>query len=100
MIMKTTRRQIRERLSLGSYLEVLSIPALTAGALLMLVGLVCRIPFGWLALQLLHIVVAALVLGLLSFPVYCWAHRNGRVTRLTVVTKTKESQQQAGERTS
>ena len=94
MTMKTTRKQIGGRLSLGSYLEVLSIPALTAGLLLMLAGLAYQIPFGWLALQLFYVVVSAIMLGLLSFPAYCWACRTGRVTRLTVVTETKESQHQ------
>jgi hypothetical protein len=86
-------RNITGRLSLGSFLETVSIVALTGGTIDLAVNMVAGAGFGTSAINFLLSVVSLIVLGLVSFPVYCWAMKNRRLTPLTIV---KERQPEVG----
>jgi len=89
-------RNIAGRLSLGSFLETVSIVALAGGTIALAANLVAGAGFGASALNFLLGVVSLLVLGLVSFPVYCWAMKNGRLTPLTIVKEDRERQPEVG----
>jgi hypothetical protein len=80
-------RNIAGRLSLGSFMEVLSIVAITSSGLGLAGSLIYGAPFGMAAINFALGIVSILILGLVSFPAYCWAARNRRITPLTIVTK-------------
>jgi hypothetical protein len=89
-------KNIAGRLSLGSFLETVSIVALTGGTIALAANLVAGAGFGASVLNFLLGVVLLLILGLVSFPVYCWAMKNGRLTPLTIVKEDRERQPEVG----
>lgn len=84
-------KKICGRLSLGSYLEIVSIVAIAQETITLSVNLYSGIPIGVAALIYLYGIVSLLAIGLVSFPVYCWVIRNRRILPLTIVEEEKES---------
>ncbi len=63
---------------------------ITVSAILSVISMIQGAEFGIVVINYFFQIIELLIFGLVSFPVYVLAHRNRKITRLTIIEEQNE----------